>query len=53
MSEVIGYTTPELVEVMMRAGIHCSLDQFKRVAMDLQRKALDKAIEQVASTEAQ
>jgi hypothetical protein len=38
--EVINYTTAELVEVMGDAGIHCSLDRFKRVAIELQQRAI-------------
>jgi len=38
---------------MLSNGIHCSVDRFKTMAAAIQQKALDKAIEQVAPTEAQ
>lgn len=37
---VIGYTTAELVDLMLDAGIHTSLDRFKRLAIALQSAAL-------------
>jgi hypothetical protein len=40
MSEVIGYTTAELIELMLNNGIHCSLDRFKSMAAAIQQKAL-------------
>ncbi|SDH10443.1 hypothetical protein SAMN05216466_107112 [Paraburkholderia phenazinium] len=41
---VIGYTTAELIEAMGNAGIHCSLDRFKRLAIELQQKALTQFV---------
>jgi hypothetical protein len=38
--EVIGYSTRELIDAMGDAGIHCSLDRFKRLAIALQSAAL-------------
>lgn len=38
MSEVIGYTTSELIELMLSNGIHCSVDKFKALAVDIQSK---------------
>ncbi|MBB5547510.1 hypothetical protein [Paraburkholderia fungorum] len=40
MSEVIGYTTSELIELMLSNGIHCSVDKFKAIAAEIQRKGL-------------
>lgn len=40
MNEVIGYSTAELIETMLSAGIHTSVDSFKRLAIELQRRAL-------------
>jgi hypothetical protein len=37
---VIGYTTAEIIELMGGAGIHCSLDRFKRLAIELQQRAI-------------
>lgn len=39
--EVKGYTTAELIEAMSETGIHCSLDKFKRLAIEIQRRALE------------
>jgi hypothetical protein len=41
---VIGYTTAELVDLMLDAGIHTSLDRFKRLAIALQSAALAQFI---------
>ncbi|WP_430230418.1 hypothetical protein [Paraburkholderia tropica] len=38
--EVIGYTTEQLVAAMGDSGIHCSLDRFRRLACEIQRRAL-------------
>jgi hypothetical protein len=38
--EVIGYTTADLIDAMSATGIFCSLDKFKRLAIELQRRAL-------------
>ena len=38
--EVIGYTTADLVAAMLDAGIHTSVDKFRRLASEIQRRAL-------------
>jgi hypothetical protein len=38
--DVIGFTTDQLVAAMGDAGIHCSLDRFRRLAIEIQRRAL-------------
>jgi hypothetical protein len=45
--EVIGYTTAELIDLMLSNGIHCSLDRFKAVATAIQQKALDVPVVRV------
>jgi alpha-D-ribose 1-methylphosphonate 5-triphosphate synthase subunit PhnH len=42
--EVIGYSTRELIDAMADAGIHCSLDRFRRLAIALQSAALAQLI---------
>lgn len=42
--EVIGYSTRELIDAMADAGIHCSLDRFRRLAIALQSAALAQFI---------
>jgi hypothetical protein len=37
---VIGYTTDELIKAMLNAGIHCSVDRFKALAIEIQQRAL-------------
>jgi hypothetical protein len=37
---VLGYTTSQLIDAMLQNGIHCSLDAFKRLAIQLQQRAL-------------
>lgn len=39
-AEVIGYTKAELIETMLAAGIHTSVDKFRELAIELQRRAL-------------
>ena len=41
--EVIGYTTADLVAAMLDAGIHTSVDKFRRLAAEIQRRALSQA----------
>ena len=43
-AEVLGYTTRELIDAMADAGIHCSLDRFRRLAIALQSAALAQFI---------
>ena len=43
-AEVLGYTTRELIDAMADAGIHCSLDRFRRLAIALQSAALAQLI---------
>lgn len=38
--EVIGYSTADLIDAMSESGIHCSLDRFKRLAIEIQRRAI-------------
>jgi hypothetical protein len=42
--EVIGFSTRELIDAMADAGIHCSLDRFRRLAIALQSAALAQFI---------
>ena len=42
--EVFGYTTRELIDAMADAGIHCSLDRFRRLVIALQSAALAQFI---------
>lgn len=37
---VTGFTTSELIEVMMKTGVHCSLDAFRQLAIEIQQRAL-------------
>jgi hypothetical protein len=37
---VLGYTTSQLIDAMLQNGIHCSLDAFKRLAIQIQQRAL-------------
>lgn len=39
-TEVIGYTKKELIELMLGADIHCSVDRFVALAVALQTRAL-------------
>jgi VIT1/CCC1 family predicted Fe2+/Mn2+ transporter len=41
---VIGYTTSELIALMLDNGIHISVDRFKRLAIALQSAALTQFI---------
>jgi len=41
--EVIGYTTSELIELMLSNGIHCSVDKFKAIAAAIQQRAIGAA----------
>lgn len=41
MNNVIGYTQRELIEVMLSAGIHCSMSKFEEVAAAIQQKLID------------
>lgn len=43
MNNVIGYTQRELIEVMLSAGIHCSVSKFEEVAAAIQQKVIDAA----------
>jgi hypothetical protein len=45
VSEVIGYTTSELIELMLSNGIHCSVDKFKAMAVAIQSKVTECAPE--------
>jgi hypothetical protein len=38
--EVLGYTTADLIDAMSASGIHCSLDRFRQLALEIQRRAL-------------
>jgi hypothetical protein len=38
--EVIGIPTAELIEMMLNAGIHTSVDRFKALAIEIQQRAL-------------
>lgn len=38
--EVIGYSTADLVAAMLDAGIHTSVDKFRRLAHQIQARAL-------------
>lgn len=42
--EVLGFSTAELVELMLDAGIHTSVDRFKRIAIELQQRALNSTL---------
>jgi hypothetical protein len=42
--EVIGFSTRELIDAMGDAGIHCSLDRFRSLAIALQSAALAQFI---------
>jgi hypothetical protein len=36
--EILGFTTADLVAAMLDAGIHTSVDRFKRLAAEIQRR---------------
>jgi hypothetical protein len=38
--EIIGIPTAELIEMMLSAGIHTSVDRFKALAIEIQQRAL-------------
>lgn len=41
---VIGYSTAELVDAMLAAGIHTSVDKFRRLAIEMQRRAINSVL---------
>jgi hypothetical protein len=44
MSEPIGYTRREIVELMLSNGIHCGVDAFMQLAAQFQQRALVFAV---------
>jgi hypothetical protein len=36
--EILGFTTADLVSAMLDAGIHTSVDRFRRLAAEIQRR---------------
>jgi len=38
--EVIGFSTRDLIALMLDNGVHTSVDAFKRLAIQLQQRAL-------------
>lgn len=43
MTEVIGFSHKELIEMMLSSGIHCSVDKFKSLALEIQKRAISAA----------
>lgn len=41
---VIGYTKAELIDAMLEVGIHCSVDKFRRLAIELQQRAINSVV---------
>jgi hypothetical protein len=41
-TEVLGIQTAELVSMMLDSGIHTSVDRFKRLAHEIQRRGFEE-----------